>query len=342
MTSGALTRDYSGPEVSTRLLTDDPRAAYEVVCPDTTAITRDEWLEMRRPFLCGSEIAQALGLSPYGGPYSLWLDKVEGVDAQADSEYKKWGHRLESPIAIAFWEETGFEVIHQPVMLRSKTCPFAAANPDRFCVADDGLAIVEIKNVDRFRKDEWADGPPLHYRLQGQWYLLVTGFKRVYFAALIGGNDFNIFRVERDDDLIAELVRKGEAFWSLVTLKRPPDVDGSDSTTDALRAQYAQVERPSIEGGTALAALVVARESAKAVADTAATRLQELDNRIVALIGDAEVATVDGQPVATRKQHERVTVDLTALKRDHPEIAREYSKTSTYRRLNIPKLKEIK
>lgn len=283
-----------------------------------------------------------MGLSPFVSPYALWLDKMGEGSPMGESEYMKWGKRLEGTIADAFRDETGIETWFQPVMLRSLSCPFALANPDRFCVDKDGMAIVEIKNVGSHKSSEWTDGPPQHYRLQGQWYLFVTGLRRVYFAVLIGGQNFVIYQVERDDALIGEALRQAEAFWTLVSMKRAPELDGSDSTSDALKAQYATVEVPSVEGGHELANLVAKRGLAKALFDTAEEQLQEIDNRIVAMIGDAEVATVNGETVATRRLFTRTTADLSALKRDYPELANEYARTSTYRRLAFPKSKESK
>ncbi len=328
----------SGTTQATHVLSGNTQ--FEIVCPDTLAITRDEWLDLRREGLGGSDIAPAMGLSPFTSRYALYLDKIGEGSEFEPSEFMKWGHRLESPIAVAFWEETGFQVWSQPVMLRSRACPFALANPDRFTQDEDGPAIVEVKNIGNHKAHEWVDGPPMHYRLQGQWYLFVTGYQRVYYAVLIGGQNFVIYQVERDDDLIARMLKEAEAFWTRVTLRRPPDLDGEDSTTNALKAQYSTIERSSVDGGVALASLVLSRQAAKAVADTASAQLQEIDNRIVALLGDAEVGTADERELVKRAQQSRTTIDADALRRDYPEIATEYSKTTTFRKLSFPRAKE--
>jgi putative phage-type endonuclease len=328
--------------LSKQELSDEGEAPFEIVCHDTSAIERDAWLDLRRGGLGGSDIASAMGLSPFVSRYALWLDKIGEQIPFAESEYMKWGNRLEAPIALAFEEETGFTTWHQPVMLRSRSFPLALANPDRFTIDADGVAIVEIKNVGKHKSHEWVDGPPLHYRLQGQWYLFVSGHRRVYYAVLVGGQDFRIFQVERDEELLAEMLRQAEAFWTLVTLRRAPEVDESDSTTQALKAQFDTIERPSVEGGTELAVLVTKRDSVKSLHDSVSAQLQEIDNKIVALIGDAENATVDGEVLVRRPSQSRTTLDTTALKRDYPELASEYAKTSSFRVLKFPKSKESK
>ena len=317
-------------------------APYEVICEDTVALGREGWLELRRTGLGGSDVAAAMGLSPFTSRYALWLDKIGEPTGMVESEPMKWGHRLEEPIARAFEEETGHATAFLPVMLRSRTHAFALANPDRFTEDADGTAIVEIKNVGNHKAHEWADGPPLHYRMQGQWYLFVSGHRRVYYAVLVGGQNLVIYQVERDDDLIAEMLRHAEAFWTLVTLRRPPDLDGEDSTTRALKAQYTTVERPVVDGGAVLAGLVARRDGAKAAFDTAEAQLQEIDNRIIALLGDAEVGAADGLELVRRPEQTRTSLDIPALKRDYPDIAAQYSKSSQYRVMKFPKQKESK
>ena len=332
----------SRDSLSSRVLSYGDDAPYEVICEDTVALGREGWLELRRTGLGGSDVAAAMGLSPFTSRYALWLDKVGEPTGVVESEPMKWGHRLEEPIARAFAEETGHETVFLPVMMRSRTHVFALANPDRFTVDDDGPAIVEIKNVGNHKASEWQDGPPLHYRMQGQWYLFVSGHRRVYYAVLVGGQNLVIYQVERDDALIAEMLRHAEAFWTLVTLRRPPDLDGEDSTTRALKAQYTEVVRETVDGGTELAALVTKRESAKALFDTVGAQLHEIDNRIIALLGDAEAGLVDGVQVVRRPAQTRTSVDIPALKRDYPEIAERYVKSSQYRVMKFPTQKESK
>ncbi len=328
------------PSQASHELSDGPDAPYEVICEDTVALGREGWLELRRTGLGGSDVAAAMGLSPFTSRYALWLDKIGEPTGVVETEPMEWGHRLEEPIARAFADKTGFETWFQPVMLRSRTHHFALANPDRFTVDGDGVAIVEIKNVGNHRASEWQDGPPLHYRMQGQWYLAVSGLRRVYYAVLVGGQNLVIYQVERDDDLIAEMLRHAEAFWTLVTLRRPPDLDGEDSTARALKAQYAEVVRETVDGGAELAALLARRDGVKALCDTVGSQLQEVDNRIVALLGDAEVATVDGVEVVRRPSQTRTFLDVAALRHDYPAIAERYTKTSQFRVMKFPKQKE--
>lgn len=67
----------------------------------------------------------------------------------------------------------------------------------------------------------------------------------------------------------------------------------------------------------------------KDVADAAAAKIQER-------LGDAEVAVIDGRPVATWKRREVTRVDVKTLRADVPaEVLAPYLKTTTERRFEL-------
>lgn len=268
----------------------------------TDDMPRAEWLELRRSGVGGSDAAAALGLSPWVSPVALWVEKTSPVKVGDDKPIFEAGRRMEEPIAKWFSDSSGLPIIELPVMLRSRTHPFMLGNPDRFMLEDDGAySILECKNVDGRKAAEWSVGPPLHYRIQLLTYLFVCGLQRGYFAALIGGNDFRTFAIERDDAMIADIVAGCEKFWTLVTLNRMPDIDGTDSTRDALKAHYAYPDRAEVEVSQGFVELLHQRHAAKAVAEAATARLTEIENRIKGQIGGAEVARFNGGVVATWK-----------------------------------------
>lgn len=275
---------------------------YEIVCADTTAISRPDWLKLRQSGLGGSDAAAALGLSPWTSPVALWYSKVDPIKDDVDNEWFEWGRRLEVPISVAFAEKNDLNVVYRPMMLRSRLHPFMLANIDGFV---EGNAILEIKNVGQHNAHEWADGPPLHYRMQGQHYLAVTGRQRVYFAALLGGQKMITYEVDRDDELIESMIAGEEKFWTLVQLNRMPDIDGTESTTKALKEHYAEPERPVVEVDEDFMELVAEHRVAKSVLALAEGRLGEVENRMKARIGDAEIAKFGDDVVVTWKLQTR-------------------------------------
>lgn len=65
------------------------------------------------------------------------------------------------------------------------------ADFDRLIVGEK--AGLECKTVSPYSADKWSDGKiPMHYQMQVQHYLAVSGYECWYIAALIFGRDFII------------------------------------------------------------------------------------------------------------------------------------------------------
>ena len=75
------------------------------------------------------------------------------------------------------------------------------------------MKIFEAKTASEYKRDIWEEGVPEEYVLQVQHYMSVTGAKRTYIAALVGGNHFVYHVVERDENLIAEIIQKEKEFY---------------------------------------------------------------------------------------------------------------------------------
>lgn len=266
---------------------------------DNQIASRPDWLKMRRTGLGGSDAASAAGFNPFKSPYALWVDKTTEDFETEENEAMKWGRRLEEPIGHAWSEETGIPVRRFPYMLRSKMYPWATVNLD-FLAPE---SVVECKSVGLRMADQWKDGAvPDQYSLQGQHAVLVTGMGAVDFPVLIGGQELRKVHVERNDALIADLVSIEDRFWKLVLDLTPPDIDGSESTKDALAAQYANPSGATVElpptAAEYLAAIKAFAEQEKALK----TEKTRYENEIKAMLGDHSIGTIDGQKVVTWKQ----------------------------------------
>lgn len=284
-----------------------------VVVPDTSAISRTEWLEHRRSGIGGSDVSAICGLNPYRSAFATWLDKTgQGVDEDNATEAMRMGHRLEPFVADMFAEEhADLVVVDRPQLLASAKTPWKLSNIDRqlFPAAQSvsdrrPKALLECKTVGRWYVDRWEDGPPDPAMLQTMHYLDVAGLDEAYVAALLAGQQFRDFRVERDDDLIAHLDVILSDFWDRVINLDPPDPDGSESTTDLL-AHLWDVETGKVADLTADAARVAVYihqiEDAREAEKVAKLMKAEAQNGLKVLLQDAEVGAVAGRPVVTWK-----------------------------------------
>ena len=152
------------------------------------------------------------------------------------------------------------------------------------------------------------------------------GLPHVWFAAQVGGQPPVIRRIERDEAFIADLTAAEEEFWQLVEARTPPALEGRASA-DLIARLYPDAD----DGKTAeLSAEHVAllREYRKELANenAAKARKDEIKAVITAAMGDAAIATHDGQVVARWADRKKTSVpkeDIAVLREKYPDVAAE-------------------
>jgi putative phage-type endonuclease len=302
----------------------------EVVVEDTDALLsapdgEAAWLMRRREGIGGSDAAAAMGLSPFDSPLSLFYAKRGDYHAEV-TEAMEMGHLMEPVIGDLFARQTGLEVVRWKRMLRSRQWPWMQVNLDFLVPAED--AVAEAKNVGFRMADEWIGEHteplvPAHYLIQGEHELAVTGRPRCYFPALIGGAKFRYVVVERDEELIADIAEQERRFWEMFLADTPPLPDAHRATTAALKRAYPSAAPGlSVEVPRTILAEIAERAALKAQVRAVQAEIDAIENHWRLLLGEAEMATVDGVPVLSLKQ----------IDRDGYTVA-----PSSYRRFSIPK-----
>jgi len=207
---------------------------------------RQEWLAARKKGMGGSDAAVACDMSPWKTQHELYLEKRNEIsDAFGDDppEHIRFGNVLEDVIAGEYAYRTGRKVRRVKAMKQHPKHPFMLANIDRKIEGEDRL--LECKNVGDFsyKLGEWGeegtDQIPEYYLMQVQHYLAVTGFDVADLAALVGGNSLKIYTIERDEDLINNMIELEGKFWEHVMSGTPPPVDFNHrSTVDMIKRKY--------------------------------------------------------------------------------------------------------
>ena len=207
----------------------------------TKNMSREEWLQIRRSSIGGSDVATILGFNKYKSPYQLWLDKTGQIeiDASDPSEAAYWGNVFEKTVAEEFTRRTGAKVRNDNHMYFHPKYDFLSANVDRQVVGEN--AILECKTASMFLSDKWeGENIPDQYIFQVQHYLNILDKAHAYIAVLVGGQKFQWKRIERDQELIDIIQERLIAFWEVnVKQNVAPPIDGSQSTTDFLKERYA-------------------------------------------------------------------------------------------------------
>ena len=209
----------------------------------------DDWLELRRAGIGGSDIGAIIGLNPYSSPLKVYKQKVEGIrEDLSDNVFVKKGKELEDLILTnyvkPYFKDKGYEVDKPDFMIINSDIPFFRANVDglayRFGIPYQDNIIVEIKWVSEYAEVNWNkpvyNGVPASYYAQVQLYMAVTGIKKAIICALFDKNwEMNYFEIPRDEMFIMELINKGRDFYQYnMLMKMPPklsyEIDKEDVT----------------------------------------------------------------------------------------------------------------
>lgn len=270
--------------------------------------TRDQWLAARQSFIGASESAAIFGVGYRDqSPLTVWESKVMPLTLDSEEDKRlRIGRLIEPALRSIFTDETGLfcESPGDFVIHRSEKFPWMGATLDGLANDYGQTVPVELKNVDTWNREEWeGDQSPLKFNVQMQHQLAVIGASHGYLFGLIGGNDPQVRKIERDDRFIQAMIAELSKFWRYVELKEPPPVDGSVASSLALARLYprdtgAVVDLPA-EAADWAAKLADAKSQIKAAEDVK----RECENKIKALIQDASYGRLpDGSGFSLKAQ----------------------------------------
>lgn len=314
-----------------------------------TTQPRIDWLKGRQTGIGGSEIAAIVGLNQYRTPMQIWESKVNPVQDEETSQPAYWGTVLEEVVAKEYAKRTGYKVQRVNTQMRHPDFNFAIANIDRAVVnpeisgtvrwKDGKLStdrILECKTANGFMAKQWgeagSDQVPDAYLIQCQWYMGVTGASVCDLAVLIGGQDFRIYTIARDDDLINDLLIQGAAFWELVKNNVAPD---PINYPEAVKKWAISDASLSVQADDLLIDDLEKIQSIKAQVKELEAQEDALKARVVYALKEAETLTYQGVKVATCKTQARSSFDSKTFEKDYPDLYAQYKKTSSTRVLRI-------
>lgn len=299
----------------------------------TTGLTEQEWLGYRRLGIGGSDVAGVMGLSQYATPFSVWMDKVEGIVRPAGRAAHR-GKMCEDWIAQEAAVRNGWGIKRINAMLQHPQHPWMTANIDRMIVKPE-LAIHEIKMINspgRSRK-VIDSGILVEHELQCRWYQAVLNIDKTWISYDLPDAEPVDFLVERDLEMERHLITVCGAFWKLVEDKTPPAMDGSDAADDYLKERFAAklgtVEMPQ-EAGLWITQYESAGQTIKEAENMKAQARQRLCEMLDGTqSGRFEDRTVNWKPYSSDR------IDTAALKKGDPAVAAKYIKPSESLRFTI-------
>ena len=303
--------------------------------PSEKQLSYEEWKAARKHGIGGSDAAAIAGLNRFKSPLTIYLDKIGEIDNDTNSEYAYWGNVLKEIVAREFVKRTG-KLIHKvnTILIHSEY-DFMIANVDAMIDGED--AVLECKTTSAWNAKEWKDDEiPQESIIQVQHYMAVTNTSHAYLAVLIGGNEFLIKDVKRNDELINNLIKIEKDFWNLVEMKTPPKIDGSKSSTEILNILYPRSVRQIHELSLpqSVDRIIEERNTLVQQIKQFGEMKSEKENQIKAMMKENETARTDKYFISWKSVVSK-KFDTKSFKSDHSDLYTKYVKESSSRRLTI-------
>jgi putative phage-type endonuclease len=296
-----------------------------------------------RPFSIGSsDAAAALGLVTQRSPLRVWEEKrlgielaalralpqdadvpmpiddqlqmnalereLRGPDDLSENEAVELGTLLEDDVAELFERRTGKRLFRVNNTIVHPRLPFMTCNIDRRVVGEPKLAEIKTAGFWAARSDDWGevgtDAVPFKYAVQVQHQLAcLPQYESGYVPLLVAGQNFRLYEVQRDAEIIGMLEAYLTAFWQSV-------IDGVPPTPTTLA--QAQERWPKSVGRSILATDDIVRMLGELKETTAARLYHEkeekrLKGEVAIFMEDADtLMSPDGSTeIATYKLQER-------------------------------------
>lgn len=299
----------------------------------TLGIDKTEWLRYRKQGIGGSDAGAVCGLNPYRTAISVYQDKISDDIEDIDNEAMRQGREFEDYVARRFMEATGKKVRRANAMFYDENNPFMLADVDRMVVGEN--AGLECKTASPFMADKWKDGNiPMSYQIQCYHYMSVCNADAWYIAVVIYGKEFKFYRIERDQQVIDDLIQIEKDFWeNNVQRKVMPDPDGS-KIADSVIAEYFKESKAMAIPLNGFNDKLKRREELLELMQKMDTEKKQIEQELKMYLGEAELAENEQYRVSWKSVHSN-RIDEKRLKEEQPEIYEKYKRDISSRRFSI-------
>jgi len=288
----------------------------------------------RQKYLGSSDAAAILGISPWRTELDVYLDKIEGRQADDPAKLKifKRGTRLEPYILDMLVEETGLELIKRGERYQDQRHAFLAAEIDAEAATGENI---EAKSVNQFGAKEWGaemtDQIPVHYTAQAMHGMMVTGARRTIFPVLIGIDDFRIYQVDRDDETIEFMRAKEVEFWQRVQDRNPPE----PRTVSDIERLFPRDQGSIIQASDEIVSTYTQLKDLKKRLKLLESDIEDRTSAIKMFMAEHQVLKFGAETLLSWKSQDTNRFNIDLFREHHPKIAAKYLKTTTSRVMRL-------
>lgn len=256
---------------------------------------RAKWLADRRKSIGASEVSSILGLSPYGTAWEVAADK-RGLLDPFENRATNAGQVLE--VAVLDHAETVLGKLKRNVRVLHKSLPLASTCDAQVAI-DDSPVEAKTTGIVGPVIGQWGDALtdqlPDYYLVQVHAQLMCTAKEMGYLFALLPGRGFVEYHIEANPKLHEHIGNVCADWWERHIVQGhdvPMSVKPSLEVVKRLRKTPNKV----IEASVDFEGLLVLRQSAKDCEKQAKEQVEEIEAKILVMLGDAEAANLsDGR-----------------------------------------------
>lgn len=229
---------------------------------NTKNMDEQEWLQLRKNGIGGSDAAAIAGISKYSSPVLVYMDKSGLYIPEKPERVKmaaEFGNKLEPVVRQTFVEKVnkeryeqgrpGIKVVHRKAIFAHDEHDFIRTNLDGIVYDPElGKGVFEAKTAHYMLREDWdGEDVPNTYLTQCQHNMAVMDMSYSWLAVLIGGNDFRYYFIKRDQEFIDYLIAIEKTFWEKHILRNiPPAMIGHGEEKKMLSSIYPTSIEPEL------------------------------------------------------------------------------------------------
>lgn len=286
---------------------------------------RLEWLEARRfrdgiGYCIGaSDVPSILDLPECGTPRQVYQDKVGRV-SQPETEAMRWGRLHERTIAEE-WQHRRQTVVRNVGLVSNVDHPWLQCTLDRrVVVCPDNLDLrsrcaLEVKTRNAFRNARWHAEVPDDILAQCMAQMMVTGYRHIHTAVLVGGSELHDPVVWWDQELADYILKEVTTFREDKLIAGvEPAWSQTKSEKEIALDKLMHPERVG-ELGIDDIGMVIHYGNKAATAGGAVRRRKDALARLHEKADGRKTLLFNGEPAAWWRESTRTDVDLDVLAR---------------------------
>ena len=276
----------------------------------------------RSNYIGGSDIPALFGF--YKTPYQLWNEKMSNRISDYDNQEMFWGRRLEGIILAEYCRRTNTKRIRRNAEVKHPQYPFLLGHLDAL-THDNRVIEIKTSGSDRGWGGSEGENIPPAYKLQVQFYMLITGAEYADVAALLHGNDFRIYTLQKDISLQNKILDASLEFWKCIENKTPPQFQTYDDVCLHYR-DFSQVKNATVRATGTVTGNVLELKELQGNIKTMLERETYLKQSICNYIGFNDTLVTDNNTViATWKTcNGRKRFNLETFKTENPDLHEKY------------------